>query len=181
MKINNKTVLAILGLISIATIVIALIVFDTRSETENILREYTCPLQEDFVITSPFGYRWGEFHAGIDLSGIELYGSNVYAIAKGVVVRTVVDDDVWGNYVIVRHENNLYSLYAHLSDIIVRERQNINLSEIIGNVGNSGSVVPRPTTESPMRGTHLHFGLFRDGYSQNENAINPVLKMSCFN
>ena len=60
-----------------------------------------------------------------------------------------------GNHVLIRHENNEYSLYAHLSrkSILVRAGEAVASGQQIGLVGSSGSsYVP-----------HLHFHVMLDG------------------
>ena len=46
---------------------------------------------------------------------------------------------VLGNYIVIKHAENEYSLIAHLQQysIIVNEGQNVKYGDIIGKVGNS--------------------------------------------
>lgn len=60
-----------------------------------------------------------------------------------------------GNHVLIRHEDDEYSLYAHLSkgSVAVRRGERVSCGQQIGRVGSSGSsLVP-----------HLHFHVMRDG------------------
>ena len=66
----------------------------------------------------------------------------------------------YGKYIIVRHENGLETVYAHLSKQLVVEDQYVEAGEVIGVGGNTG----RST------GSHLHFETRFLG-----QAINPAL------
>lgn len=86
-------------------------------------------------------------HNGVDLKG-EI-GDPVTVIESGEVVE-VEFDEVYGNYIKVKHEMNgeiIYSKYGHLSkfDVIVGDR--VNKGEKIGEVGTTGMAT----------GPHLHF------------------------
>ena len=140
------------------------------------------PTNNNYIITSYFGYRWGGFHDAIDISGPG-YGSNIYAANNGVV-RTVKGGCVpgytycngrGGNYIIINHNsNNYYTVYIHLKDIYVSERQVVSRGQVIGSMGNTGNVVPVPTASSPYNGTHLHFGLYIGEPYRGGYAVNPM-------
>jgi murein DD-endopeptidase MepM/ murein hydrolase activator NlpD len=66
----------------------------------------------------------------------------------------------YGKYIIIRHENGLETVYAHLSKQLVNEDQYVESGEVIGLGGNTG----RST------GSHLHFETRFLG-----QAINPAL------
>lgn len=54
----------------------------------------------------------------------------------------------------------IYSvLYGHLNEIYVDEGQTIKYGGIIGKMGNTGQVIPKPTPENPNAGTHLHLSV----------------------
>jgi murein DD-endopeptidase MepM/ murein hydrolase activator NlpD len=104
---------------------------------------------------NPFGGGSIEGHKGIDLRG-EI-GDPVKTTAGGTVEFAGVKGG-YGNCVIVRHKNDFKTLYGHLSDIHVRERQKVKSGEVIGSLGNTG----RST------GPHLHYEII-----QNDEKINP--------
>lgn len=111
------------------------------------------PLQGDAVITSNFGLRTHpisgkqRFHAGTDLGAPE--GAAVLAALPGVV-DTAGWINGYGKTVILEHESGtIATLYAHLSEILVRPGQSISQGTIIGKVGQTGNVT----------GPHLHFEL----------------------
>jgi murein DD-endopeptidase MepM/ murein hydrolase activator NlpD len=84
------------------------------------------------------------FHTGIDL-GIPT-GTPVYASAPGVA-HVYRSDRGYGNYVVVMHGNSWSTLYAHLSDVLVREGQVVGRGEPVGRSGSTGF----------STGPHLHF------------------------
>ena len=98
-------------------------------------------------------------HTGIDISADE--GSNVYASAKGVVIR-VYNDPFLGNTVEVSHEGGIVSVYSNLSptDIKVKEGDNVTSGALIGKVGDSS--LSELADES-----HLHFAIKVNGVSVN--------------
>ncbi|MFA5603358.1 MAG: peptidoglycan DD-metalloendopeptidase family protein [Bacilli bacterium] len=54
----------------------------------------------------------------------------------------------------------IYSvLYAHLNEIYVDEGQTVKYGRTIGKMGNTGQVIPKPTTSNPNAGTHLHLSV----------------------
>ncbi|WP_337610118.1 M23 family metallopeptidase [Phascolarctobacterium succinatutens] len=101
----------------------------------------------------------GEFdhHESIDIAVPT--GYSVRATAAGVVVHAYNMFDQYGKVVIIRHANNVYSLYGHLSRINVAKGANVSQGDIIGQSGNTGN----------STGAHLHFAIskFND---QNMNT-----------
>lgn len=140
------------------------------------------PTESNYVITSTFGYRWGSLHDAIDISGSG-YGSNIYAANNGVVT-TVKSGCVpgytscngkGGNYIVINHNsNNYYTVYMHLKDIKVSVGQVVTRGQVIGTMGNTGNVVPVPTSSSPYAGTHLHFALYIGQPYNGGYAVNPM-------
>lgn len=98
------------------------------------------------VLTSPFGFRWGSFHKGLDIAAP--VGSPVVACADGKIVFTGSQKRFrrYGNTVLIEHGNGAYTYYAHLSKILVKQGQSIKAGQKIALVGNTG----RST------GPHLH-------------------------
>jgi len=96
------------------------------------------------VKSSPYGWRWGRPHGGIDFA-LNI-GEPIYAVFDGVV-RVAQINGGYGNMILVRHYNNLETLYAHLSKMIVKVGQEVQAGDIIGYSGNTGF----------STGPHLHF------------------------
>lgn len=108
-------------------------------------------------ITSQFGPRRYRFHYGTDL---KLYtGDSVAAAFTGKIRIIDYDRGGYGHYVVIRHNNGLETVYAHLSRVLVSLDQDVNSGDIIALGGNTG----RST------GSHLHFEIRILG-----NAINPA-------
>jgi len=108
--------------------------------------------------TSDFGYRRYRYHYGVD---IKLYkGEKVKAAFEGVVRIAQYDGD-YGKVVVIRHENGLETLYAHLSKLKVKEGDKVEAGHVIGLGGNTG----RST------GSHLHFEVRYKGEPINPNTL----------
>ena len=115
-------------------------------------------------ITSHFGERVDPFNEGIKKvhDGIDIknkHGTPVCAFRDGIAEEVVLNDPVYGNYVILKHKNGYKSKYAHLNEIMVEKGNNIRVSQVIGTVGSTG----RST------GDHLHFEITKNGV-----FINPL-------
>jgi murein DD-endopeptidase MepM/ murein hydrolase activator NlpD len=128
--------------------------------------KWVWPTNIPYVITTYFGYRWGELHAAIDIAGCG-YGSPIRAARAGTVYKSGYDKTK-GNYIILAHDNNYYTNYLHMSKKYITEGQTVAAGQIIGAMGNSGFVVG--TT-----GTHLHFGAFiGEPYKSTTRNVNPL-------
>ncbi|HNV53203.1 MAG TPA: urea transporter, partial [Tenuifilaceae bacterium] len=105
------------------------------------------------------------------------YGQNVIAPADGVVttVEDGVDDNIigevnttknWGNTVIIKHTEGLYTKLSHLKSgsITVKEGDNVRYGTVIGKVGNSG--------RSPY--PHLHFQIQTTPYIGSKTLKYPL-------
>ena len=104
------------------------------------------PFYNEWPITQKYGDTiTSAFHTGIDY-GCPL-GTMILASADGLVVYAGMDKTGYGRMVIVQHNNNCSTLYAHLSEIFVHVNQNLKQSNIIGLSGNTGN----------STGPHLHF------------------------
>jgi murein DD-endopeptidase MepM/ murein hydrolase activator NlpD len=108
------------------------------------------------TITSPFGYRWGRMHEGIDISVPE--GTPVRAARAGNVVIAAYTGG-YGNYTCVDHGGGLSSCYAHQSSYAVSPGDSVAQGEVIGYSGNTGS----------STGPHLHFEIRVNG-----TAVDPL-------
>jgi septal ring factor EnvC (AmiA/AmiB activator) len=63
-----------------------------------------------------------------------------------------------GNVIIINHFGGYFSVYSHLSQIIVTIDEELTMGQVIGNVGDSGS----------LQGAMLHFQIWK-----NNEALNP--------
>ncbi|PKD44993.1 peptidoglycan DD-metalloendopeptidase family protein [Rhodohalobacter barkolensis] len=106
---------------------------------------------ERSIVTSPFGYRWGRPHEGIDLDADR--GDQVLSAADGVVEETSYSAS-YGRKIVIRHGREYTSTYAHLNEISVQEGDRVRRGQVIGQAGNSGNVT----------GVHLHFEIRKNGH-----------------
>lgn len=119
---------------------------------------------EQHVISSSFGYRTSPisgkflFHKGIDLACPE--GTNVFACKNGKVFKTGYDN-VYGNYIIINHDGNKKSLYAHLSKIETEKGKIVQGGQKIGKAGTTGA----------STGPHLHFEFYSNDKPQNPEEL----------
>lgn len=107
-------------------------------------------------VTSPFGYRWGRLHAGIDI-GVP-YGTPIHAAASGTVVLAGWTGG-YGNYTCIDHGGGLATCYAHQSSYAVSAGAHVSQGEVIGYVGSTGHSF----------GAHLHFEVRING-----NPVDPL-------
>lgn len=81
--------------------------------------------------------RFNEVSKGVDFSGQK--GAPIYAVAAGKVVYTGTGVKSYGRLVILKHNNDYLSAYAHSDSILVEEGQQIARGEQIATVGDSGA------------------------------------------
>lgn len=114
-------------------------------------------------ITSPYGYRrrFRRMHKGVDLK-LNI-GDTIRAAFDGKVriVRNQGARKGYGKYIVIRHTNQLETVYGHLSEWLVEPDQYVKAGEPIALGGNTG----RST------GPHLHFETRYMGYAINPCAI----------
>ncbi len=105
---------------------------------------------------------WGyKGHTGMDIAGCG-HGSNIYASAAGTVVKVKWGNTGYGNYIIINHGDGIQTLYAHCSNLYVKQGQYVNQGDIIAAMGSTGN----------STGTHLHFEIRING--QYANPANYV-------
>ncbi len=118
------------------------------------------PLDGILRITSPFGKRYHpilrqwRMHTGVDYAAQS--GTPVKAAESGVVTHAGWLGG-YGKAVIIMHGKGVSTLYAHLSQIEVADRANVERGQVIGRVGSTGL----------STGPHLHFEVRIDGEPQN--------------
>ena len=97
-------------------------------------------------------------HKGLD---IKVYiGDTIRAAFDGKVRIVRYEANGYGNYVVIRHNNGLETIYGHMSKHLVAENEQVRAGDPIGLGGNTG----RST------GSHLHFETRLCGV-----ALNPAL------
>ncbi len=139
----------------------------STNELKKALGElFVSPLTVSWRLTSKFGNRPDPFtgvksyHTGIDMAAP--LKTAVKASADGKV-SVCSYSPVYGNYVIITHDNGYQTLYAHLYAATVKKGQVVTQGTKIGLLGNTGY----------STGPHLHFSVYKNG-----KLINPfeVLK-----
>ncbi len=104
---------------------------------------FTHPVDNKLIITSRYGRRRRGKHRGIDIDLVT--GDFVRSVLPGKV-RFVGYSTGHGKTVIVRHANEVETVYAHLSAYNVKVNDLIFEGDILGFGGNTGN----------SRGSHLH-------------------------
>ncbi len=108
-------------------------------------------------------------HKGVDLVKEKNKTADVIAHSDGVVVamssghtlnRGATGNDSYGNYVKIRHDNGMYTLYAHLKSVYVKKNARVKRGEVLGPMGQSGNAT----------GIHLHFEV----RNSDDVRINPT-------
>ncbi|WP_437384866.1 M23 family metallopeptidase [Plantibacter flavus] len=114
------------------------------------------PLSDDFgPRAAPCG-GCSTFHKGLDLTPGE--GTQIQAIADGIVRETGSSDSGLGVYAMIDHvvDGERYtSVYAHMrfGSLKLQEGERVGVGQAVGNVGNTGQ----------STGPHLHLELLRNG------------------
>lgn len=112
---------------------------------------------KDFQITN----HYGNGHTGVDVVGKGGTIDTVVAHSRGKVVfcqkgqknnKGSKGNLSYGNCVKIKHDNGMYTLYAHLADVRVNLGQIVERGQDIGLMGNTGN----------SYGTHLHFEVFNN-------------------
>ncbi|GGU92911.1 peptidase [Streptomyces albospinus] len=107
---------------------------------------------EKYVLGEPFGIagvHWAHKHSGQDF--VVPTGTAVHAVHKGTIVKAGPwgggDGPAYGNAIVIRHADGMYTQYAHLSKIEVHVGQQVATGQQIGLSGSTGN----------STGPHLHF------------------------
>ena len=110
-------------------------------------------------VTSPFGWRWGRMHEGVDLGAP--YGAPIAAAAAGTVIYAGWLGG-YGNLTVIDHGGGLATAYGHQSRIAVSVGQSVAQGEIIG-VRRLDRPLDRPAP--PLRGARQRAGRRPTGIS----------------
>jgi len=115
----------------------------------------------------------GSIHNGIDIA----VGANtaIYPIGDGTVYATgTTPSGGWGNWIIIKHDNGYYSLYAHMiSPSFYSRGERVSTSDTLGGVGGT-----------PYWPVHLHLSVFSgtpNGWSNGSVGPYPGNTVDPFN
>ena len=124
-------------------------------------------------ISSPYGYRWGSLHRGIDIGDGGIHGGAAVAAKSGTVIavcNSCTHDYAkssscgcgsgYGNYVIISHDGTYSTLYGHLASAAVSVGDYVSQGQVIGYIGCTGF----------STGDHLHFEVRVNGVAQDPLA-----------
>ncbi len=126
--------------------------FSWPVESTNITQQFG---GSEFAQRNPEAYG-RPFHNGTDF-GVSV-GTPVQAVASGVVQATGNTDRIqgcssYGKWVLIEHNNDLSTLYGHLSDVTASQGESVSASDTIGYSGNTGY----------STGPHLHLTTYVSG------------------
>lgn len=125
-------------------------------------------------------------HTGIDVN-VNVRGKSVVAVKDGYVLISkatpggiknydgngnyVGSYSSYGEYVLIMHNDGTQTLYAHMKagSRTVSAGASVKQGQVIGTVGNTGNVRPRPSSSNPYSGTHLHWEVRVNG-----RVVNPI-------
>jgi murein DD-endopeptidase MepM/ murein hydrolase activator NlpD len=113
-------------------------------------------------VYEPPGFGYPHFHTGVDIAYTQ--GTPILAADDGVVVAasaSILGGQLvgYGNYVILAHRNNFFSLYGHLLGFAVKVGDTVKQGQVIGYEGSTGN----------STGPHVHFE-----YRYGGNPTNPL-------
>ncbi|MET7367607.1 LysM peptidoglycan-binding domain-containing M23 family metallopeptidase [Streptomyces sp. NPDC005566] len=135
---------------------------DSTGASESSSSGYTTPVANGGVSTQyrVAGASWSSgYHTGSDFQAAS--GTSVRSIGPGTVVSAGWSG-AYGNEVVIKHDDGMYSQYAHLSSLGVSAGQTVTGGQQIGLSGSTGN----------STGPHLHFEV-RTGPSYGSD-VDPI-------
>lgn len=96
-------------------------------------------------------------HWGIDLANVR--GTRILSAERGRVIYVGKQFRGYGNLVVIEHDEEWATLYAHLDKFLVSEGQQVEQGQPVGLMGRTGRA----------SGVHLHFEMRR-----NRAPVNPL-------
>lgn len=106
----------------------------------------------------------GQMHTGLDINRCDDVdeGLPVYSIADGLIIFAGVGAGSWGNLVVIKHPDGMWSRYGHLKNIAARIKKGENCSRgtLLGTIGRG---------HKEQFNAHLHFDMCKTSLWQ----VNP--------
>ena len=99
------------------------------------------------------------YHTGIDIATEE--EALVTAVLDGIVKKTGKDVHL-GEYVLLEHDNDMFTMYAQLQNVTVKVGEKLKAGQVIGGAGTVGDI----------KGTGLHFEI-----RENKKLVDPLKKL----
>lgn len=140
-------------------------IFSSRINTPYFHGPFIRPLSSK--VTSPFGHRRvfnnqrDSWHKGTDFRAP--IGTQVRSTHRGIV-RFAGEFYFDGKAVIIEHGMGVFSLYCHLSEILVNS----------GDMPSQGSIIAKTGNTGRSTGPHLHWGMRVNGHWVNTSSFFPV-------
>lgn len=107
--------------------------------------------------------RFSSYHPGIDIAaGL---GMPIHPILDGEIIEAGRDLFGLGNYVVISHEKDLQSKYAHMGRIFVKKGDKVTSENTLGEVGLSGRT----------SGPHTHLEITHNGKYIDPLTLLPEL------
>jgi hypothetical protein len=107
------------------------------------------PLEDSYVTSSFLEFRstgnTPHYHGGVDFSTFLKEGIPIKSIYDGYLARIEINDEIYGNVVVIQHPNGYRSLYAHLS-LFSNKVQSI-IDDLVSEFGNNKIVINFPENE----------------------------------
>jgi murein DD-endopeptidase MepM/ murein hydrolase activator NlpD len=122
------------------------------------------PVPGHFKVSSYFGPRNSRHHDGIDIPGP--IGAKIVASEDGVVFYSDNGIRGYGNMIILKHQGEMFTVYAHNKKNLVSKGDKVKKGELIAYLGNTG----RST------GPHLHFEIRKNNKVKNPKGYLSRLK-----
>ena len=135
-------------------------IYNTQSvkKTKEIVAKNTESLANRFMWPT-YGDIAQQFNPDDGMKGILIEGSlgqEIKSIAKGRVIYAGEDLKGYGKLIIIKHDDDILSVYGHNRELLVTEGQKISAGEIISTMGQ--------TDDGKI---HLHFEIRKSGLSVN--------------
>lgn len=146
---NNQNTLALGGAVEDVAETKEEVLSAVETDSSKIKENYDLTKPISGTITSTFGIRESSnqkisgYHTGTDIAANQ--GTEILSAMSGTVILVSEEGD-YGKHVKVQ-DGDLITLYAHCSEILVKEGQKVNKGETIAKVGSTGN----------STGPHLHF------------------------
>lgn len=131
-------------------------------DVKYIKSKYKLALPVNSTISSRYGMRINpithkeELHPGVDIPANT--GTPIHAAFAGEVIESR-KGTTFGNFIKIKTEKDIISVYAHCSKLLVKNGQKVVKGQTIGKVGSTGMSL----------GPHLHFEVWRD-----DRTVNPA-------
>lgn len=129
-----------------------------KSQIQSSIDDYSEKYETTFTPIWPvpgFGENWvtnvfGNGHNGFDIAAYQ--GTDIVAVQSGMVISADYHWS-WGNNVLIYHNEEYTTRYAHMYEIYVEDGDYVTQGQVIGTVGSTGN----------STGNHLHYEVYYDG------------------